>query len=124
VPPQVFLELPDETLLPDRFQKWFAARGWSPREHQLDLLRKAHAAMSPGGHRSDAASEWRSFNILYYRYFRYNLATEHTRVRVDISNRRDFFRDQRKAIELLCTKVCEMETAALHDDQAQGPDLP
>jgi ATP-dependent helicase Lhr and Lhr-like helicase len=41
VPPQVVFELPDETLLPDRFQKWFAARGWSPREHQLDLLKKA-----------------------------------------------------------------------------------
>jgi ATP-dependent Lhr-like helicase len=27
--------------LPDRFQKWFAARGWSPREHQLALLKKA-----------------------------------------------------------------------------------
>jgi ATP-dependent Lhr-like helicase len=28
-------------LLPERFQKWFAARGWSPREHQLALLGKA-----------------------------------------------------------------------------------
>jgi ATP-dependent Lhr-like helicase len=28
-------------LLPDRFQKWFASRGWSPREHQLALLAKA-----------------------------------------------------------------------------------
>jgi ATP-dependent helicase Lhr and Lhr-like helicase len=37
-------ELPFEAaaLLPDRFQKWFASRGWSPREHQLALLRKAH----------------------------------------------------------------------------------
>ena len=34
---------PPETaaLLPDRFQQWFAARGWSPREHQLALLAKA-----------------------------------------------------------------------------------
>ncbi|MBH5370276.1 ligase-associated DNA damage response DEXH box helicase [Bradyrhizobium glycinis] len=29
-------------LLPDRFQAWFAARGWSPRAHQLALLQKAH----------------------------------------------------------------------------------
>jgi ATP-dependent Lhr-like helicase len=28
-------------LLPDIFTRWFAARGWSPREHQLALLRKA-----------------------------------------------------------------------------------
>ncbi|OKO80758.1 helicase [Bradyrhizobium sp. NAS80.1] len=29
------------TLLPDRFQAWFAARGWTPRAHQLALLEKA-----------------------------------------------------------------------------------
>jgi ATP-dependent helicase Lhr and Lhr-like helicase len=32
--------------LPDRFQKWFASRGWSPREHQLALLEKARAGRS------------------------------------------------------------------------------
>jgi ATP-dependent Lhr-like helicase len=30
-------------LLPVRFQTWFEARGWSPREHQLDLLSHAQA---------------------------------------------------------------------------------
>jgi ATP-dependent helicase Lhr and Lhr-like helicase len=36
-------ELPfdEPALLPDRFQKWFAGRGWSPRAHQLALLGKA-----------------------------------------------------------------------------------
>jgi ATP-dependent helicase Lhr and Lhr-like helicase len=29
------------SLLPETFQRWFASRGWSPREHQLALLRKA-----------------------------------------------------------------------------------
>src|SRR5689334_23471314 len=33
-------------LLPDRFQRWFAARGWSPREHQLALLAKAREGRS------------------------------------------------------------------------------
>ena len=28
-------------LLPETFRRWFAARGWSPREHQLELLAKA-----------------------------------------------------------------------------------
>jgi ATP-dependent Lhr-like helicase len=43
VPPQILTAIPDETanLLPDRFRQWFAARGWSPREHQLALLAKA-----------------------------------------------------------------------------------
>ena len=29
------------SLLPETFRRWFAARGWSPREHQLELLAKA-----------------------------------------------------------------------------------
>ncbi|WP_375461645.1 DEAD/DEAH box helicase [uncultured Enterovirga sp.] len=33
-------------LLPDRFAAWFAARGWSPRPHQLELLAKAKAGRS------------------------------------------------------------------------------
>jgi ATP-dependent helicase Lhr and Lhr-like helicase len=33
-------------LLPDIFRGWFAARGWSPRAHQLDLLAKAQANRS------------------------------------------------------------------------------
>ena len=39
------LELP-AGLLPDRFARWFAARGWSPRAHQLELLAKARAGRS------------------------------------------------------------------------------
>ena len=43
MPPRVLSDLPAEAeaLLPDRFQKWFASRGWSPREHQFALLAKA-----------------------------------------------------------------------------------
>ncbi len=33
---------PTQRLLPEKFLHWFAARGWSPRTHQLDLLEKAH----------------------------------------------------------------------------------
>ncbi|MBR0777175.1 ligase-associated DNA damage response DEXH box helicase [Bradyrhizobium diazoefficiens] len=42
MPPRI-LKIPAEptTLLPDRFNAWFAARGWSPRAHQLALLEKA-----------------------------------------------------------------------------------
>ena len=37
------LEPPD---LPDLFRRWFASRGWAPREHQLALLRKARERRS------------------------------------------------------------------------------
>ncbi|TIU94884.1 MAG: hypothetical protein E5W04_31865, partial [Mesorhizobium sp.] len=33
-------------LLPEPFEKWFAAKGWSPRAHQLELLAKAQAGQS------------------------------------------------------------------------------
>src|SRR5260370_36206965 len=33
-------------LLPERFVRWFASRGWMPRAHQLDLLAKARAGRS------------------------------------------------------------------------------
>ena len=31
------------SLLPEPFLRWFAARGWNPRAHQLELLAKARA---------------------------------------------------------------------------------
>jgi ATP-dependent Lhr-like helicase len=36
----------ERPLLPDGFLRWFAARGWSPRAHQLALLEKARAGRS------------------------------------------------------------------------------
>ena len=32
--------------LPDRFIKWFAQKGWSPRAHQLELLSRAEQGQS------------------------------------------------------------------------------
>src|ERR1044072_4084743 len=32
---------PQLALLPETFLRWFAGRGWAPREHQLALLSKA-----------------------------------------------------------------------------------
>src|SRR5947207_646293 len=42
VPPRIIASPAENAaLLPDRFRRWFAARGWSPREHQLELLAKS-----------------------------------------------------------------------------------
>ncbi len=43
--PVTELDRPD-TLLPEPFLRWFAARGWTARAHQLDLLAKARAGRS------------------------------------------------------------------------------
>ncbi|MGA9947071.1 MAG: hypothetical protein WBQ24_02375, partial [Xanthobacteraceae bacterium] len=34
------------SLLPENFARWFAARGWTPRQHQLELLATAQAGRS------------------------------------------------------------------------------
>ncbi|MEZ5889726.1 MAG: ligase-associated DNA damage response DEXH box helicase [Xanthobacteraceae bacterium] len=36
----------DRNLLPDPFARWFDARGWTPRQHQIDLLAAAQAGRS------------------------------------------------------------------------------
>ncbi|CCE02745.1 putative ATP dependent DNA helicase [Bradyrhizobium sp. STM 3809] len=47
VPPRVRPVPPDDSpALPDHFIRWFAARGWTPRAHQLALLDKARAQRS------------------------------------------------------------------------------
>src|ERR1700759_4824163 len=33
-------------LLPETFSRWFASRGWTPREHQLELLSRARQGKS------------------------------------------------------------------------------
>jgi ATP-dependent Lhr-like helicase len=51
VPPRILTASAAEpaeptALLPEKFREWFAARGWSPREHQLALLAKARDNVS------------------------------------------------------------------------------
>jgi ATP-dependent Lhr-like helicase len=36
----------EPALLPQKFARWFAARGWTPRPHQLELLAKAQGGRS------------------------------------------------------------------------------
>jgi ATP-dependent Lhr-like helicase len=40
------LDITHAPLLPERFERWFAQRGWSPRAHQLELLAKARDGRS------------------------------------------------------------------------------
>jgi len=37
---------PADVILPEPFARWFASRGWAPRDHQLALLEKARAGRS------------------------------------------------------------------------------
>ncbi len=82
-----------------------------------ELVNKAHTLMSPGGIRSEAAPEWRLYNILYFRYLKHELDAERVFPRIGIRSRRDFFRKQIDAIEALLRKVCEIEAAMLKGEQ-------
>src|SRR6476469_128937 len=44
--PAPALDLVEAPPLPAVFARWFAGRGWMPREHQLELLAKAQAGRS------------------------------------------------------------------------------
>ncbi|AXS39649.1 ligase-associated DNA damage response DEXH box helicase [Breoghania sp. L-A4] len=46
IPPVAPAAGAETDVLPPRFAEWFAARGWSPRPHQIELLRKARDGRS------------------------------------------------------------------------------
>jgi hypothetical protein len=80
-----------------------------------EFLKKAFESLRAGGVRSDAAFEWRIYNILYYRYFRYHLASEKTAARLGIGSKRQYYREQEKAIQALLKELMEMEAASLNE---------
>ena len=80
-----------------------------------EFLKSAFERLRAGNVRSDAAFEWRVYNILYYRYFRYHLASEKTAARLGIGSKRQYFREQEKAIQALLKELMEMEAASLNE---------
>ncbi|MBV9692047.1 MAG: hypothetical protein JO202_20320 [Ktedonobacteraceae bacterium] len=82
-------------------------RGMSVRE----VLNEAFERLRGSGARNDSAPEWRSYNILYYRYFKYHLKNEVIAARLFISPRQ-YFRERNKAIEALYENLLEMEAAS------------
>ncbi|HTK08737.1 MAG TPA: hypothetical protein VL485_16325 [Ktedonobacteraceae bacterium] len=79
------------------------------------LLKKAFEQMRPAGLRNDSELEWRSYNILWYHYFRYHLPNQKTAARLGISSTRQFYREQDKAIQELLKEVLELEAKTLNE---------
>jgi Novel STAND NTPase 2 len=77
-----------------------------------EVLREAFELLRVGGTRNDSASEWRIYNILYYRYFKYHLKNEQINARLGLGSVRQFYRERTKAIEALRNVLLEMERAA------------
>ncbi len=82
------------------------------------MLNEAFERMHGIGVRQDSASDWRLYNILYYRYFKHHLKNEQIAARLEFTSTRQFFRARTKAIEALFTILLEMENANLtHEEE-------
>lgn len=83
-----------------------AERGMVIRE----VLREAFERLRPGNVRSDSASEWLCYNVLYYRYFKHhNITNEQIAARLALGSVRQFYRERTRAIEALLNVLLEME---------------
>jgi hypothetical protein len=81
------------------------------------LLNEALERMHGNGIRQDTASDWRLYNILYYRYFKYRLKNEHISARLEFTSTRQYFRERIKAIDALFNILLEMENANLTQEE-------
>ena len=79
-------------------------RGMAVRE----ILRSAFERMRAQGTRTDSAYEWRLYNVLYYRYFKYHLRIAQIKARLGVEERQ-FFRYREDALEALFNILSEQE---------------
>jgi AAA-like domain len=77
------------------------------------MLNEAFERMHGTGVRQDSASDWRLYNILYYRYFKHHLKNDQISTRLQFTSTRQYFRERTKAIDALFTILLEMEHANL-----------
>jgi hypothetical protein len=87
-------------------------RGMAVRE----ALSEAFEKLRGNGVRSDSASEWRLYNILFYRYFKNHLKNDQISARLGFSSTRQYFRERSKAIEWLFKALMELEALAEQDE--------
>jgi len=80
------------------------------------ILNEAFERLRGLGVRTDSAPEWKYYNFLYYRYFKYHLKNEQIAARLQFTSIRQYYRERSKAIEALLSVLLEMEKAASIDE--------
>ncbi len=65
------------------------------------MLTRAFEHLRGDGIRRDSEADWRHYNILYYRYFKYHLKNEQIAARLGFPSIRQYFREHEKAISAL-----------------------
>lgn len=81
-----------------------------------EILNEAFERLRMPGIRTDTATEWRLYNILYYRYFKHHIKNEQIAARLQFTSVRQYFRERNKAIKALLNILFEMEKAFSPDD--------
>ena len=82
-----------------------------------EVLNEAFERLRGSGVRADSASEWKYYNILYYRYFKYHMKNDQIAARLEFTSPRQYFRERRKAIEALLNILLKMEVSSRRDEQ-------
>jgi hypothetical protein len=74
-----------------------------------EVLCEAHERMRGTGIQSDTAPDWKLYNILFFRFFRYHLKNNVISGRLGFTSDRQYYRDRKKAIQILRNILLEME---------------
>lgn len=72
-----------------------------------EVLNEALEQLKGNRLRTDSDPEWRLYNILYYRYFRYDLKHEQIAARLEFTSLRKYYRERNKAINVLLNFLFE-----------------
>lgn len=99
----VVTRLNQETLVPTLVEKGIAVR---------EVLNAALEQLRGTELRRDTASDWRLYNILYYRYFQYLLKNEQIAARLQFTSIRQYYRERNQALEAMLNALLEMENVA------------
>ena len=80
-----------------------------------EVLNESLDGLRGEGIRTDSAPDWRFYNILYYRYFKYNLKSEQIAARLGFTIRQ-FYRERNRALKALLNVLFEMERVAAGEE--------
>lgn len=76
-----------------------------------EILNEALKSLRGSGTQRDNAPDWKYYNILYYRYFKYRLKNEQIAARLCVSVRQ-YYRERDKAIDLLLNELVALEKSS------------
>lgn len=82
-----------------------------------NVLNEAFETLQGTGSRNDSADDWKLYNLLYYRYFKYHLKNGQIAGRLGLTSMRMYYRIQEKAIEALLNALFDMEYAMTGEEE-------